>query len=818
MTTKRNFIIIKVIVYVLLINNYQLIIDNCYAQNKGVAINSTGSAANNSAMLDVSSTDQGIRIPRVALISTTSALPITNPANSLLVYDSVTIGDVTPGFYYWDGSASKWIKFSTGSGGGWSTSGNTGTDSASDFIGTKDAQAWVMKTNNSERMRIASTGNIGIGTASPDLSASLDISSSDKGILIPRMTTIQRDAIALPSIGLQIFNTDCNNVNYYNGTCWLSNSNSLRSPGLITGATVFCAGATGTFSISAVPGANNYTWTVPAGTGITSGQGTTSIDVTFGSYSGNLCVTANNNCENSQASCIEVVVNTPPSTPGNITGTSAVAKGTAPVSYTVAAVLGATTYNWTVPTGASIASGSGTSTIVVNYPCSASSGNVTVTAQSSCGISAPSVLLITAGPIANAGSPVFGGAGIGGVSIFPTASGSSPPYTYLWSPATGLSSTAIANPVAQCTGATTTYTVTVTDANTCTATSSVVVSRTLTANAGANITGTACGAAPAIGGSPTASGYTPPVTYSWSPTTGLSDPSLSNPFAGPVNTTTYTVIITDANGCFKNSSMVYTAVAPPSLSNTATINYSGSITSWTVPLGITCISIDAYGATGGTGSGGNGGTKVGGSGAEMKGYFSVTAGQVLKVLVGQRGFDGNSRSGGGGGGTFVADNIDNPLIVAGGGSGGSSTDTWYGVGQNGSIGPNGGSSNCCAGGTAGGGGNATSNQSAGGGGFIGDGVGTNCNYTAGGQSFINGGAGGAASASDGGAGGFGGGSGGGCGGSGAGGGYSGGAGGKYVWGDGSNGVAGGGGSYNKGVNQTNTGSAPTGNGLVTIKY
>ncbi|NTW31493.1 MAG: hypothetical protein HGB12_02515 [Bacteroidetes bacterium] len=89
---------------------------NCIAQG-GAAINSTGAVAVNSAMLDVSSTTQGIRIPRVALSSTTSASPITNPVNSLLVYDTVAVNDVTPGFYYWDTipTTHHWVRLISGS-------------------------------------------------------------------------------------------------------------------------------------------------------------------------------------------------------------------------------------------------------------------------------------------------------------------------------------------------------------------------------------------------------------------------------------------------------------------------------------------------------------------------------------------------------------------------------------------------------------------------------------------------------------------------------------------------------------------------------
>jgi hypothetical protein len=54
--------------------------------------------------------------------------------------------------------------------------------------------------------------NVGIGTTTPAASALLDVSSTTKGILPPRMTTTQRDAIASPAAGLIIFNTTTNGV------------------------------------------------------------------------------------------------------------------------------------------------------------------------------------------------------------------------------------------------------------------------------------------------------------------------------------------------------------------------------------------------------------------------------------------------------------------------------------------------------------------------------------------------------------------------------------------------------------------------------
>ena len=63
--------------------------------------------------------------------------------------------------------------------------------------------------------------NVGVGTSSPDNSAKLDISAIDGGLLIPRMTEVQRDAIVTPATGLMIFQTDGTaGFYYYDGTAW----------------------------------------------------------------------------------------------------------------------------------------------------------------------------------------------------------------------------------------------------------------------------------------------------------------------------------------------------------------------------------------------------------------------------------------------------------------------------------------------------------------------------------------------------------------------------------------------------------------------
>jgi hypothetical protein len=96
--------------------------------SQNVAINDDGTLPHASAMLDVKSATKGILIPRVALTATNIAAPIASPFTSLLVYNTAAEGSggtaVTPGFYFWNGSA--WEKISSASTplNAWSLNGN----------------------------------------------------------------------------------------------------------------------------------------------------------------------------------------------------------------------------------------------------------------------------------------------------------------------------------------------------------------------------------------------------------------------------------------------------------------------------------------------------------------------------------------------------------------------------------------------------------------------------------------------------------------------------------------------------------------------
>ena len=68
--------------------------------------------------------------------------------------------------------------------------------------------------------------NVGINKdgSSPDPSAMLDVKSTDKGLLLPRMTTIQRIAIASPANGLAVFDTDTKSFWFFNGAAWIESA------------------------------------------------------------------------------------------------------------------------------------------------------------------------------------------------------------------------------------------------------------------------------------------------------------------------------------------------------------------------------------------------------------------------------------------------------------------------------------------------------------------------------------------------------------------------------------------------------------------
>ena len=173
-----------------------------------------------SAVVDMTASDKGALLPRLALTATTSSAPVSSPATNLMVFNTATAGttpnNVTPGIYIWNGTV--WVRLLNKgdvSGTAWSINGNAGTTPTSNFLGTIDAQDLAFGTSATERMRITSSGNVGIGTATPTSSALLDVSSTTQGFTPPRLSAEQIAAIATPVEGLVVYNTTLQCLAYY---------------------------------------------------------------------------------------------------------------------------------------------------------------------------------------------------------------------------------------------------------------------------------------------------------------------------------------------------------------------------------------------------------------------------------------------------------------------------------------------------------------------------------------------------------------------------------------------------------------------------
>ncbi|MEI6767196.1 MAG: hypothetical protein WCM76_16320 [Bacteroidota bacterium] len=606
------------------------------------------------------------------------------------------------------------------------------------------ALLFLLSVNNNSYGQGASVNTAGIPA---DSSAMFDVGSTTKGLLIPRMTTAQRNAIIHPATGLMIYNLDCNNFNYNAGTPsvpnWLPvNSNStLSTPGPITGQSGVCPNQTGiTYSIPPVPGATTYNWTVPSGASIVSGQGTTAISVNFGNAFGDVCVSAGNSCGNSIAACSGISFYTAPSITSNPANTTVCETGN--TSFSVVAVGAGLTYQWQEYSG----NWSNLSNGGVYSNVTSAVANITGAPAGMNGWQYRCIVSGTCNP-----SPVTSAAAALTVATLPSSA-------FSWLPV----------------------------------------------SPGRN---QSCVFTPTLLG----------ATYNWTFQSGTPATSTAqNPSVLWVSSGTYnTSLVVNFAGCSSTTSNPVTVLVCSHGSQT--FSYSGSIVTWTVPS-IACspVTIEVWGAQGGN---------SGGLGARMRGEFSNLAGQTLSILVGGQGGSGTGHScwegGGGGGGSFVATNTNTALVVAGGGGGataGSSTAHSDGVTATSGVS----NPNCSGGGTGGNGGQggcSGNGDGAGGGGFNSNGGNGYQNAAFGGYAFINGGAGGAGGGDPVIAnGGFGGGGGAwtNCGmRSGGGGGYSGGQGGT-----GTQSVAsgGGGGSYNAGTNQSNSAGVRTGNGQVVISW
>lgn len=198
---------------------------------------------------------------------------------------------------------------------------------------------------------------------------------------------------------LQVKGVNCNGSSAVRGmtiTGIPAHSNAVSGPSFV------CANGSATFTMPVVPGVTTYTWAITGDATLASqslNASSTSGTFNFGpSWSGgNVSINVGNSCGTFART---FAVRSTPTQPGGITGPGTAVCGMSNVSYSIAAVAGATSYSWTVPAGVSIVSTAPNGlSIVVNFtPAFNNSGNICVTANNSCGQGPARCFKITARP------------------------------------------------------------------------------------------------------------------------------------------------------------------------------------------------------------------------------------------------------------------------------------------------------------------------------------------------------------------------------------------------------------------------------------
>jgi len=296
MKRKNYSLLICNLSYCLLFVLFGFLSDSAYSQ--GAAVNTTGASADPSAILDLSSNNSGILIPRMTEAQKNS---INTPATGLMIYQT----DGATGFWYYDGNV--WLQSlgAAGATGAIGATGATGSAGTSGLLpsGTSagntpywDGSQWVVNSSNI----FNNGGSVGINTTNPDGSAYLDVSGTNKGMLIPRMTTAERNLIGSPAQGLQIFNTTTMCFEYFAYGIWQSLGCATcpvpYAAGFISGSALVCQGQSGVlYSVPAITNATSYVWAY-SGTGATINGTTNSITIDFAANAtlGNLTVKGNN--------------------------------------------------------------------------------------------------------------------------------------------------------------------------------------------------------------------------------------------------------------------------------------------------------------------------------------------------------------------------------------------------------------------------------------------------------------------------------------------------------------------------------------------
>lgn len=290
-----------------------------FAQTGNVSMNLSGALSSNPAILDLSDASNahlGFLMPNVSLQSATDNTTIPGPITGMIVWNTNNSMPFGVGYYYWSGSA--WL-YIDNSGNAIVTADNGITINAGNDVelgGNLTKNTTITNNGNaltfagsSINTTIVSTGQVGIGTASPSASAALVVASTTQGVLLPSLNSTQAATLAAsnPAAGLIIYNTTINCYEFFANGGWqqLACACSTAPTSVsILGTTTPRYNSTTTYSAVAT-GATSYTWS-SSNTNvayISAGQGSPVVTVATTDTTGTFTLTlvSGNTCGSTSA-------------------------------------------------------------------------------------------------------------------------------------------------------------------------------------------------------------------------------------------------------------------------------------------------------------------------------------------------------------------------------------------------------------------------------------------------------------------------------------------------------------------------------------
>ncbi|MEI6696736.1 MAG: FG-GAP-like repeat-containing protein [Bacteroidota bacterium] len=218
--------------------------------------------------------------------------------------------------------------------------------------------------------------------------------------------------------------------------------------GTITGLSTVCQGQNSVaYNLPAISNATSYAWTLPNGATGTSATNSIVLSYSNSAASGNITVKGHNSCGDGVNSILSLTVNPLPISASAISGSATVCQGQNSVNYTIPLIDNATSYIWTLPSGATASSS--TNTITVNYGTSAASGNITVKGHNSCGDGNISSYAVTVNPLPSIAGTISGLATVcqGQNSVVYTVPSITNASTYVWTLPSGITGTSDSNSI-----------------------------------------------------------------------------------------------------------------------------------------------------------------------------------------------------------------------------------------------------------------------------------------------------------------------------------------------------------------------------------